>query len=1640
MDNRFSQEMKADSQEFEISQPVINIGSHADNDILLSGAGILPFHATIISQDGKFQLITLGAASSILVDGVPLAASPASIAPQQRIDISNFSLFLMPDNGTTRVLVKLSRSTLAVPAAMAQPDTVVGDSPILVNVVGQVSEIDVEQTAYFDLEIINAGQIVAGFSVTLQGVPEAWVNVTPRMVNLNEGQRATVRVSVTPPRESSSTAGKHALQAIVQSPNYAGFQSTSQLGLTIRPYFDYSVGNLSPKEQKIHWRKRSGIAKLPISNHGNSPADFSVSAVDDENGCSFDFLLSKETQLTRQATLSVPAGGTVTLPIEITPLKQAMIALRSRRYHYTTSVQLTQQALVPQTLSGSVTSVPLIGWWTIMLTVALLLIGLFVLVQPRIYSFGVTSGKDVIEKGDTTRLEWHVSPFATRLNLSNVEQALNYGQTTLTVAPAQSTTYELVAGNWLSGLLGLDQKRTQTVLVVPPSPTINVFEVDRTEVAQGAPVTVRWSVTKADQAFLTIDEVVYELKPAEFSGERSVVLPKDALVILEAKNASGSELRSYFINVVPPNIAVDAYTVWVKPQASASLNPGRSTAAMPRGGKLFSPTYTPPDPNFPDKYVELVPDKSSDSGYRVEFYQPDRELAKGEQIMLEWNVTGVDNNKLQIAPFTEPLPARGAQPYFPQESMNFVMTAKSGDLEQLFMLPVKVFDGTPPTAPKIEFFRASPLKMVGEGNVEFAWSVSGEWTRIQIANGDKVMADYLNPQGFRTIKVTKSSTFILTAWNGTLSSAAPLEIVVDPALIKVGLYFKEVFPESGRFQVNKSVAVTMGFYDPLTSNLSANPPVYVAPKVQPTGQILVTDGVSICTITLPAKTCDLVFNTPDDPKEITASYSGDKVYLSASTDAPYSGYIAVIGSTVELTPTYYLLDKTSSPPAPIGPSISINSSPLKLDTGLYIKVKVTPQGVPLPAGKPGTVTLSICEQQLNSSGQWTVKPGTCKPMGSSTITLDSTGSQGQADLVLPSFPQAGTFALVLSFSADGFVPKDRAEFNVKVSPIDIYLSLSSCSNPKSFTGCEIGTSNSSNTKVTFDIRKTADDQMLSSQLTQPPLAAFSVFEVDGSTQTPWTCALVLVTEGGSDYHKLECTADFSIPTGIRSPVYVNFNFDNSKGVNYSMTPGTLSSPFTLAIKENTLVSLDSTKFLGIKVGQTIKLTSSATVDTAAPDGAVILTTTGFQNVTSIGQIKIISDQANVLGIDSGGCSIDTTMKEITIPSIRTDCVIFFKKTGTFTLSVSFLGDSVYYKSDGFAALSVSIAKQDGVTITWKQSSAYVDWGTLAAINPNTSFPLRLELGGPANFSGKAFTGQSMNVALSISSNPANGACQLGGLSGSFPAYTGAIDTSGIPKVDFSLRCDKEPMTISMAASLSNSIDFAFASGQITTRILAIADRGNRAMSVSFLRSADNDQVVSGNTLDTFFMGAAYTIQVEVYPLWADAGSYSIYTTRQAVINAYLQANPTVYIDMDSSLSGMIDTTKTNCQSATSPHVLKIPLDTYRVINDFGNPDLQTTGITDIALSNATPCRLVFKSGTAVTTASPQSFSFQIIDPNYLVLWSVTNSYSASGLDRQTVSISPSSGNYKAFVGDNASNISLDFTPQLPSLPAYPLNP
>ncbi len=1592
MNSAFLQNSTPGMQELDFDYPVVNIGSHPDNDVVISGRSVLPFHATVHYQNGQYVLIALGGMQAILVDGLPLARTPLTLAENQRVEIGENLLFFRRNGSpdTIRVLVTRAQEEKAAPAARASSFD--GEETISVNVLSQFGEISVEQSATYELEVVNAGPIVASFAVSVRGVDADWVEISRRMLNLNEGQRAVVRITVTPPPASTSKAGKYPLQAVIFSAEYGGQQVTVPLNLVVQPYYKFMIGNLSPRDLRFFWRGRKAQTRLPITNLGNSDTEFSVTALDDENACTFDLLVNDDVQFTRQATVHIPAGETVAVPIEAAPLKQPMVALNSRRYHYTVSVQAVKQTgVLPEMTGGSLTGVPLFGWWSIVLTVALLALGIFFLVQPNIYAFDVAAKKDVIELGDTTKLEWSVSPFATRLSISNIETPINRGQSALTVAPTRSTTYEMVSGNWLSGLLQMDRRQSVTVLVVPPSPKINVFEVDQASVAKGKPVVVRWSVTKADQAFLTVEDVVYELPKDQFSGERQFILGKDALVILEARNASGSELRSYYVNVEEPNINVRTFTVWVRDRDL--------TATDPAGSSKVAALRTPPDPNFTEQYVELIRDSSSDTGYRVEFYLPTLELTKGEQIMLEWNIEGTDNDKVKIAPFTEELPARGLQPFFPQESMNFVLTAKSGEKEGLWMLPIKVFDGIPPQAPKIEFFRATPLKAVGPTDVQFSWSISGEWDRVEILTEGTVVSRMSVAQGFKTIRVEKSTTFILTAYNGDLSSAAPLEVAIDPSLIPIELSVTTVIPDSGRFRVGDRVAVTVAF-----GTLPQGKP-------KPTGQIFVTDGVSTCSITLPALTCDLTFKTPGDPKLITASYVGDTIYLQADSK-PFPGYITVTSETVNLTPSYFFLIKPGNTQ---GASIPIiTNQVLQLDSGLFIRVRVQPVSTVLPNDTKGKVTVSLCGQQT-VNGQPSIVPGTCLFIGASTVNV--VNGVGSADVVIPNFPLAGTRVLLFEYRHDdnALSPASFTQFGINVARLGIYLSLSSCTDPVAFTGCEIGVSDPANASLIFDIRRTVDNRLLSSALPAPENVAFDVFEVNlSNTRTKtWTCGVITATESGENVYKLECKANVIGQTSIR----LNFDFDNVKSRNYFMgaspTVDFVRSPFNIVIKTNTVVSLNTPAFAGVKVGQIVQLSSPT-------GGAITLATAGGVPITATtGGFRLSASDAALLGVASGSsCGLVNGVIQVT--TLSSNCAIYFTKQGSFTLEISYLGDVNYYPSASTIP-GVSVARQDGIRVTWQykelpSSPSYQAWN-ITSWEKSKDLPIRLLLEGPAgSFAPQSLNAKNLALTLNITKNTSPpGTCTITPIisaSGTNPRTLQlAINGTGAAAVvDFTLTCSSDPMEILMGIALADSANFAFTSGQELEKGLVVATRPTVGMTLEFKRVADNDQsLVNGPPaiLKTLYVGERYELKATVGVLWADAFNPPYYAggplSIQEAINRYL--NTAVQITLPAAIQSQVNWAQSTCRSAPGANDMRIVLNSYTVINSYGyNP--AGTGIHDISLSNSAPCVLVFNPGSLVPGTGTATFAFTAKDPTYPFKpdYSVTRTYQTQGLDNQTVTL------------------------------------
>lgn len=1595
-------------REFDFDLPVVNIGSNPANEVVVGGDGVMPFHASILCENNTFSIIPMAPEAKIKLDGKILHAASASVSENQCIEIGDNSLYLQKGITPSNYHLTLYKSSEGLVESSQETANSAGEQSILVDMINQQNTVEVEQSALYEFEVVNGGRYVASFQTHIQGVPNDWVQITPRFVNLNEGQRATIRASITPPRESTSTAGTHALNIVVTSPNYPRQRSVTPVSLTIQPFYEFMTSNLSPRQKHIHWREHSGYVNLPIYNNSNCTADFNVTALDDENGCSFDFEVGEGIRHTRQTTVSIPAGETCDLPIEITPNRQPIISIRNKHYHYNTTTQVTGQPVSPQTLSGTAVSHPLLGWLAVLLSVLLVFTGLFFLVQPRINSFQVAASKDVIELGDSTNLEWSVSPFTSRLSISNMDKEITRNLNHITVAPEQSTTYEMVAGNWISNLLGMDRTKKVTVLVVPPSPNIAVFDVDKTAVDQGNPVKIRWSVTDTDKLLLTIDKVVYELSAEEFSGERIVIMEKDSIVTLEASNLSGSELRSYYIDVAPPNIDIDTYTVWVRPEGSkASIMPNISDlvftgVTLRRAGLASFPSIyrqsrlSANDSDFSEKFVELVKDDASDTGYKVIFYQPDRELSKGEQVMLEWEVNGVE--KLTIAPFTQELPASGKQPFFPQESMNFVLTAKNGSLEKLYMLPVNVFDGIPPTAPKVDFFKAVPTKMTGGGNVQFSWSISGEWTHIQLARGtdkgEEIIADWLTPQGFKKIAVKESGTFLLKAWNGELSTAQPIDITVDPALQKINLNINDVYTDAGRFMVGRSVIVTVGF-----TNIPADNP-------KPTGKVTVTDGYSTCLITLPALSCELTFITPGE-KQISASYEGDTVYLQDDSD-PYPQTITVESAEVELIPRYFRLGTDTGIIDITSPSNDLN-----LDSGLRIIVEVRPKNINVPDDGMSKVSVSICDQDASGN----MIEGSCQFVADGTaVAATATDTLGRqtgkfyVDVSIYGFTQPGTHLFVFDYShQEGTInPSSFEQPNVPIGKVHFHLSSSLCnSDPIQSAYCKMGSTDPTTAdQIIFDLH-TITDKDIPTTLPSPDAADFSISPVgkSGATVTPLACAIKKL----NGVYKLACETNEM--TSADNTWTMNYTYDNTSSDAYIMDTNTGS--FSMDVLNTTkIVVADVGK---LQVGQAIQFTGT---------GGIV----NVQDQVSgdLLPVSLTITDASGTSITSIGCSTTENCSEsdgkITILNSNSNSSIFMKKAGEIRIVLTYAGDSTNYLGSTVEKTFVA-SKLEGITATWKSQSGI--WPNDLVVN--ALLPARIELGVESgSISPNVLVGRKLLVKFTNQS--AIKACTINapgtGTEGEYLVTISSF-TSG-PVADFKLSCGGGDIVLPFDAYLTIGFvtngpdtegdDFAFSSTADLDEEVRIKINDSAVLETQlYLMPVTTSSVNLTNNSSSvvqFLVGEKYQLNFKLKTIYGHYNSwYSSYNTASEMINEYLNADNYVMITLPPAVENAIDWENSTCGIKNNIRVkLDGAVDVVQYDFAFVN---WSWGYAQFNLINKYPCYLVFNKDVSLN----QNISFSFISHNGF--YKASTSYNTTGVTKQDVNmtftpISPFTG----LIGDS----------------------
>lgn len=505
------------------SKETTTIGQDPASDVVLEGPGVSPVQVVLDYRQQPYHLAVPSEAEPVTVNGKAVPPGDGcEIGDRDVIEVAGYTI-------TFRAYGEAPPAPPVPPPPPPEepppppipdkeqipPDEDAGP-PILTSLPEreQAWTIDAGQPITLQLRVANAGDLVAHFQVTADGVPPEWVTIEPSELHLNERSEATVAVSVTPPRLPTSKAGTYHLTLEATSPdNYPNERSQASADITIKPFYELAPGNLSPRRQSIPWSQPAGQAEVPLTNKGNCVTFVGLYGEDDARACRFEFQAPSDTEqplyLARQANLPLPIEETVRAPVKLVPQNRPLIGrggrlidLHPRVHSYTITVTMAQGQQGPWMLSGEWENQPFLSRRGLLAaTVAMILLLLactYWIFRPRIDTADYAR-PDSIRAGQVVELDWEARPrFLIGFTLDGKPV-----DPPVVVRPERTTTYELRADTWLSHLFpAWAASARDTVIVRPVKPDILLFEARPERVLPGQRVVLSWVVDDAEELVL----------------------------------------------------------------------------------------------------------------------------------------------------------------------------------------------------------------------------------------------------------------------------------------------------------------------------------------------------------------------------------------------------------------------------------------------------------------------------------------------------------------------------------------------------------------------------------------------------------------------------------------------------------------------------------------------------------------------------------------------------------------------------------------------------------------------------------------------------------------------------------------------------------------------------------------------------------------------------------------------------------------------------------------------------------------------------------------------------------------------------------------------------------------------------------
>ena len=241
--------------------------------------------------------------------------------------------------------------------------------------------------------LLNRGLDPDVFRLNIEGIPSSWVSTPSALTRIEPGQQSEVELTISPPRQPQTGAGRNPFTIQVSSQDTPSQQASVDCILTVAAFSEFS-SEIRPKQFDY-----SQTAQLLVTNRGNIQDTYTISFLSQADALLFEKVelymqggtTSRQapprkalTEIKEPLSLYLPAGESGAIEFRARPRSYPFLG-GDTIYPFTVAVQSTENTT--QTQQGDVLGKALIPLWVLpvlaIILISTLCLGAFLISRVR---------------------------------------------------------------------------------------------------------------------------------------------------------------------------------------------------------------------------------------------------------------------------------------------------------------------------------------------------------------------------------------------------------------------------------------------------------------------------------------------------------------------------------------------------------------------------------------------------------------------------------------------------------------------------------------------------------------------------------------------------------------------------------------------------------------------------------------------------------------------------------------------------------------------------------------------------------------------------------------------------------------------------------------------------------------------------------------------------------------------------------------------------------------------------------------------------------------------------------------------------------------------------------------------------------